>query len=202
MVKKKQTAPAAETSATPRKSRGFLRASTVTTKTIRQAGSKRGFAEMRLLTEWPVIVGEALAGGCRPLKVGYSSRTASLGATLHIATDGARATEIMHQKEQIIERVNQFYGYRAVSKIRIDQSRGFVPSQAEAQMSATGMASAGLAEEQALFEAAPPRPAAIDGVADDGLRRALGRLGASVKAKAAKEAAKGGYSEGALRRKQ
>jgi hypothetical protein len=199
MVKKKQPAkPAPATSldnAPPRKSRGFLRASTLTTKTIRQVGSKRGFAELRLLTEWPVIVGEALAAGCRPLKVGYAARTASLGATLHIAADGARSTEIMHQKDQIIERVNQFYGYRAVSRLHIDQSQGFTPSAAEAHMAT------GLAEGRSDFEAAPARPIAVDGVADEGLRKALGRLGVSVKAKAAKGPVDDSDSNGALRRK-
>lgn len=197
MAKKKQAPPSPAEQRDARKSRGFLRASTLTTKTIRQVGSKRGFAELRLLTEWPVIVGDALAAGCRPVKVGYASRTASLGATLHIAADGPRAIEVMHQKEQIIERVNQFYGYRAVSRLRIDQSQ----SPARAGGAAHMAEGAGLAEDRAAFSGAPAAQVAVDGVADEGLRRALGRLGANVKAKAAgKDAAQSGLS-GAFRRK-
>ena len=119
--------------------------------------------------------GSALAPTCRPVRVSYGRR--GLGATLVLRTDGARAPEVEHLAPRIIERVNQFYGYRAVARIRITQS-GAAP---------------GFAEKQAGFAAGPPpgptdadteRAAALTGgIEDAGLRAALTRLGANVLAR-------------------
>ena len=119
-----------------RRAKGFARASDLVTPTLKQAGARRGFAELRLLTEWRVVVGDALAQVCRPLRVSYKGRTSGLGATLHVTAEGARAPELAMQEPQIIERVNQFYGYRAISRLRIDQSR----SDMMAAPSGTGFA--------------------------------------------------------------
>lgn len=167
-----------------RRAKGFARCADLAAPTLKQAGAKRGFAELRLLTEWRVIVGEALAGVCRPIKVSYKGRTTGLGATLHVAAEGARAPELTMQEPQIIERVNQFYGYRAVSRLVIDQSR--------APMLGPAGRAAGFAEPGADFVAGAPnaqaidevaRAHALDGVTDERLRLALGRLGANIKAR-------------------
>ncbi|MEM7269542.1 MAG: DciA family protein [Pseudomonadota bacterium] len=155
-----------------RRARGFLHAAELAPGALKSAGAKRGFAELKLLTQWRAIAGERLYKVCRPVKVTYASRSASLGATLVIAVEGARAPEIEMRKGEIIERVNAFYGYRAVSKLRIDQSRS--PSLSVRQ---------GFAEEHAPFT--PPAAPPVDGVADQRLALALGRLGANIKRKAA-----------------
>lgn len=160
-----------------RRARGFARAADLAAPTLKQAGAKRGFAELRLLTEWRVIVGEALAGVCRPIKVSYKGRTTSLGATLYIAAEGARAPELAMQEPQIVERVNQFYGYRAISRLMIDQSR-------------SGMLAAGFSEKPDAYTQDHPKQAEpshgrvpVEGVTDERLRLALARLGANISAK-------------------
>ena len=168
---KRKTAP---TPPPKRRSKGFRSVAQLTPDALKQAGAKRGFAEARLLTHWPEIAGEALSGICRPIKVSYASRSASLGATLILAADGARGPEIEAQKPRIIERVNSYYGYRAVSRISIDQSRS--PSQMQ-----------GFAEPAAVFEGPKPTPRPIEGVSDERLALALGRLGANVRSKAARK---------------
>lgn len=178
-----------------RKSRGFLRAATLTPDALRSAGAKRGFAELRLLTEWRAVAGEALASICRPVKVSYSRRDApGLGATLIVTAPGARAPEVEMSAPRIIERVNAFYGYRAVSRIRIDQSRDpSAPLRRSAPL--TGQ-TAGFAEDAPGWSGPPPgvaggaaepiadEVAPVAGVADERLARALARLGASVVAHA------------------
>ncbi len=157
-----------------RRSKGFQSVAQLTPNALKQAGAKRGFAEARLLTHWNEIAGEALAAICRPIKVSYAGRTASLGATLVLAADGARGPEIDAQKPRIIERVNSYYGYRAVSRISIDQSRS--PSRMQ-----------GFAEPAAAFEGPKPAPRPVEGVTDERLALALGRLGANIKSKAARK---------------
>lgn len=166
-----------------RRGRGFARASDLASSVMAEAGAKRGFAERKLLTRWPDLVGEEISALCRPIKIAYGSqRDAGLGAVLHLAVSGAAATEIDHRRTEIIDRVNAHYGYRAVSRIRIAQTAG-------------GGAGGGFAEPAPGFDG-PARAArratlaaeeetALADVADARLRKALARLAANVHIKTA-----------------
>lgn len=153
---------------------GFRRAADRARPVLDKVAGRHGFAQPDVLVRWPEIVGDALAPTCRPVKVRYGSNR-SLGATLVVQAEGARAPEVEHLAPRIIERVNQFYGYRAVSRVRVVQ---------------TG--AAGLAEPVATFSGPKHAPTAEEaeraaalaaGVEDGGLRDALTRLGANVLAR-------------------
>lgn len=154
----------------PRRARGFARAATLAPEVLRTAGAKRGFAELRLVTEWESIVGADFAALCRPVKVTWRGRGAGLGAAIVLAATGARAPEVEMRAPELLERINAFYGYRAISRARIDQSR------------AGGRSAAGVAEDAEPWEGPPPAP--VEGIADQRLALALARLGANVRAKA------------------
>ena len=141
---------------------------------IREASETRGFAVSRLLTHWSEVVGETVAAVTRPVEVSYGK--GGMGATLTILTTGPHAPMIEMQKEQIRERVNSCYGYRAIARLRITQT-----------------APTGFAEGQAVFAPAPRSAVpAIDpeieassanlskDVTNDELRLALQALGANV----------------------
>ncbi|MEM0988889.1 MAG: DUF721 domain-containing protein [Pseudomonadota bacterium] len=99
---------------------------------MRRVAGDAGFAEADVLLRWAEIVGEDLAGRCRPVKVSYGGR-GSLGATLIVHADSGRAPEVEHSRRAILERVNQFYGYRAVARLKVTQSsvaRGFAEGAA------------------------------------------------------------------------
>ena len=87
----------------------------------------------------------------------------------------ADAPEIEMLGPRIVERVNAHYGYRAVSRIAIDQSRS------PAHMP-------GFAEPAATFEGPKSAPRPVEGVTDERLALALGRLGANIRSKAAQRA--------------
>ncbi|MEO1734174.1 MAG: DUF721 domain-containing protein [Pseudomonadota bacterium] len=99
---------------------GFKRTSSLLQKRIRAAAESRGFAVSRVVTHWAEIVGEDVAGVCRPVDVGYNR--GGFGATLTLLTTGARAPELEMQKERLRQKVNATYGYNAISRIRITQS--------------------------------------------------------------------------------
>jgi len=140
---------------------------------IRRASEHRGFAATRLLTHWAEIVGDATADIATPVNVSYGR--GGIGATLTILTTGAQAPMLEMQKEQIREKVNACYGYRAISRVRITQT-----------------APTGFAEGRAQFDARPNRPKTptpqmqsrandlSEGVKSDALRTALATLGANV----------------------
>jgi len=138
----------------------------------------RGFAITSLLSEWPAVVGEELARFTAPEKVVWPRRSEdgeaaspqsawrTDGAILVLKVDGPRAIEVQHRAEQILERVNIYFGYRAVAQLRFLQAP--VPK----------------AKSQAP---APPlkveEPIPASGFADTGLARALGRLAAGIRGK-------------------
>jgi hypothetical protein len=171
---------------TTRRGRGFRSAGETARRRLGEAAAGHGFAEPEVLMRWPEVVGERLSGLCTPVKVSYS-RAHRLGATLVVRVEGARATEVEHLGPRIIERVNQFYGYRAIDRLKVTQT--------------TGGASGGFAEEPAGYrgrsQAAPaepsppePSPAAearaaemTRGIRSEALRAALTRMGAHVLAR-------------------
>jgi hypothetical protein len=161
-----------------RRGRGFGSPAETARRRLGRAAERYGFAEPEVLLHWSEVVGERLAGLCAPVKVSYP-RDHSLSATLLVRAEGARAPEIDHLGPRIVERVNQFYGYRAIGRVKVTQTTG--PS--------------GLAEAPARFaglrdEAAAPDAAALAraaemtrGIENQELRAALTRMGAHVLAR-------------------
>lgn len=151
---------------------GFKQTGRLISGQIRRASESRGFAQAKLLTNWSEIAGADVAAIARPVEVKFGK--GGLGATLTLLTTGAQAPMLEMQKEQLREKVNQVYGYNAISRIRITQT-----------------AATGFAEGQVSFEHRPTAPdtplptnpdasALVEPVADDGLRSALERLGTHV----------------------
>ncbi|ALG72491.1 hypothetical protein VY88_32765 [Azospirillum thiophilum] len=79
---------------------------------------KRGLAFGALITDWPSIVGQQLSLRTAPDKLSFP-RGKREEATLHIRAMGAIALELQHLEPQIIERINGFFGYRAVARIKL-----------------------------------------------------------------------------------
>ena len=81
----------------------------------------RGFAEVDILSSWEDMVGRDLAKGVIPEKLTFTANTRTNG-TLHVrSAGGAFAMLFEHQKSRVIERINGFFGYPAVSAIKIRQ---------------------------------------------------------------------------------
>lgn len=94
------------------------------TKTV--LGS-RGFAGVDIIEYWDEIVGLDMAKGIRPEKLTFE-KNSRIHGTLHVkSAGGAFAILFEHQKTQIIERINTFFGYPAVSKIHIMQGKLHFP---------------------------------------------------------------------------
>src|SRR5262245_25224638 len=152
----------------------------------RKAFGKYGFSAAPLATDWPTIVGPELAAYTAPERLKWPRAVEApdedadkvrTGATLVLRVDGGRSLDVQHRARQIIERINAYFGYAAVAELRIVQG----PVGAERSGARAGPN--GPNGPMALA----PRPAArpfaeVAEVADPGLRDALARLGAEVKA--------------------
>jgi hypothetical protein len=128
---------------------------------------KYGFAEERLITHWQALLGEALGTRTLPVRLRFAHGQRH-GGTLFIRASGPTALEVQHLAPQIIERINGFFGYPAVAALRLEQGPVDRPARAK--------------------RVPEPPPAEVDdpmleAVADEGLRQALARLQANLRAR-------------------
>lgn len=83
---------------------------------------KKGFVEVDILSNWDKIVGEELADYSFPQKIDFKREQKNNGI-LHLQVpSGAFALEIQHRERFILEKVNAYFGYNAVSGIKIIQN--------------------------------------------------------------------------------
>jgi hypothetical protein len=130
---------------------------------------RRGFTEAALLTRWSDIVGEGLARDAMPDRLAFP-RGRNSGATLHIRVAGAAALELQHLAPQVVERINVFFGYAAVSRLALVQAPiAAPPARSEAPPSAPVAAERTAAIDEAATD-----------IADPALRTAIAALGRAV----------------------
>ena len=87
---------------------------------------KKGVIEMKILSEWKNIVGQDLAEHSLPEKISFAKDQRDNGV-LHLAvTSGAFAIEISHNTPLILEKINTYFGYKAVTKIKTARLLHFI----------------------------------------------------------------------------
>jgi hypothetical protein len=135
----------------------------------REVFGRRGLADGAILTDWPTIAGERLARHSLPEKVTFP-RGSRAGGTLHLTIDnGSLATELLHLEPLLVERINGYFGFCAVARLRIVQG----PLRKVAGRRARPPRALKDKEQQSLA-------ASLVDVADPELRRALEALGRAV----------------------
>jgi hypothetical protein len=171
----------------PRHSIAFARPATRSLKTVgsflpgltAQAFKKYGFTTAHLVMDWPAIAGKDLAAVSAPERLKWPPRPAAeaaeaepvrgrRGATLVLRVEAARALDIQYKRHQILERINAYFGYAAVSDLRLVQAPLPAPAGRAGQP-----------------RAAPARAVVpnVEGIADGALREALTRLGSRLHAR-------------------
>src|SRR5947209_2187577 len=86
-------------------------------RTLGDVFAKRGFASAELVTRWSEIVGAEIADHSQPEKIQWlPARHGQLPepGRLVLRVEGPVALEIRHLSAIILERVNRFFGWRAV----------------------------------------------------------------------------------------
>ena len=86
----------------------------------RAAFRRFGFVQSSVVTRWNEIVGPRYAAISAPEAIRFPVGKKSEG-TLDLVVEGAHATMMQHVFPEIIERVNRFFGYSAVAKIKMRQ---------------------------------------------------------------------------------
>lgn len=86
----------------------------------RTAFRRFGFVQSSVVTRWPEIVGAAHARHCAPESIRFPPGE-KLDGILQLVVTPAHAPLISHVIPEIIERVNRFFGYRAVARVKLRQ---------------------------------------------------------------------------------
>jgi hypothetical protein len=76
--------------------------------------NKQGFAQNYILENWDSIVGPSFIEKSLPIKL----QIEKIGGYLVIACDGSTAIELEYLKEDIIKKINSYYGFQAINKIK------------------------------------------------------------------------------------
>jgi hypothetical protein len=134
-----------------------------------EAFARQGFASADIVTHWPEIVGPEVSAHAEPIKLQWPrGEDEDEPATLVLRVEGPVALEIQQLSAVILERVNRFFGWRAVGRVVLRQAplARRTPPRRPAGPSAEAVAKAA---------------ASLPPIADEGLRDALARLGAAIK---------------------
>lgn len=147
----------------------------------RKAFEKYGFSAATLLTDWTSIVGAQLAACTAPERLKWPRVTgdgndaggdteARPGATLVLRVNADRALDIEYRKRDLIERINVYFGYRAIADVRIFQAPVAGPKPRDVVAT----------PRRATHVVAPAITPALAHIADDGLRAALELMQAGI----------------------
>ncbi len=140
---------------------------------MRPAFQRHGFASEQLAAQWPAIVGEGPSAHAKPERIKWpmaaKTQGQKAGGTLVLRVPAAYSLDIHYDTPRLIERVNQFLGYGAITAIKVlPDSNEPIPQRQRTK----------------------PSPAAvsswqqnIDGIAETDLLEALSRLGSEINPK-------------------
>ena len=156
--------------------RGIVQISEVANGLIDPVLARRAGINTMLLGSWDEIAGAQFAECTRPERISWPRRASEMAGeggghqpgVLTIACEGARALFLSHQQGEIIQRINGFFGFPAISQVRIVQK----PVSAQPRRRPKPRPLTG--------EAARHLDHLVEGIEGDALKAALKRLGTAV----------------------
>lgn len=128
---------------------------------------QHGFIQASLLLEWDVIVGEKFSKICQPEKIVFPHQKRNNGL-LYVGTSSAFAPELSYLEAMIIDIVNKYYGYNAISRLIIRHKKIKPPSSKKIPVNQVEEADKNLIEEQ------------VQSIEDPILQTALRNLGLGI----------------------
>ena len=99
--------------------------------------NKYGKIEFLILSKWPQIVGSFFAEHSEPDKISRLTEDFDefdqpiFKSFLNVRVSPAAAVEFQHYKNTIIEKINSFFGYKAIADLRLQQN--FIPKKKNEQ---------------------------------------------------------------------
>ena len=145
-------------------------------KVNKKYSSKFGKSEFLIMSKWPQIVGTFFADHSEPDRVSRVTEEFNeldepiFKNFLHVKVSPAAAVEFQHYKDTIIEKINSFFGYKAIADLRLQQN--YIP-KAKVNHKLNEMKIS--EEEKEIIKNE------IDVIHDEELQKSIVNLGASIK---------------------
>ncbi len=86
---------------------------------VKKFSPKYGFVNADIITNWEIIAGKDIATKITPIKIVFPFAKKNQGTLYVKITNSAFASIIQYQFPNIIDKVNQYFGYNAISYIKI-----------------------------------------------------------------------------------
>ena len=156
---------------TPKRLNRVVGAGEALQKALDPVFRKRGFAGKDIITHWAAMAPAPYDRIAAPDRLAWPRGERSAGgATLYLRCAEGHALALQHEGQLIAASVNRYFGYVLVGAVRLSAEPFEVVERPE--------------EPQRAPIEAPEVDRAVGGIADDGLRDALRRLGRGIKGKA------------------
>jgi hypothetical protein len=149
-----------------RRTGGMVAVAVPSEKVTRPVFGKHGFAGGALVVDWPAIVGSAVAAHTMPVRIKFPAKERGEGTLVIKVASSAFATELQHLEPLILERINGYFGWKAVSRLRL--LHGPLPERRAK------------APDAVVPAATPELRARLEAVEDPELREVLSRLGRRI----------------------
>lgn len=135
--------------------------------------AKRGFVQTRIIHDWSHIIGKALAQFSQPNKLSFQKDKRSGGMLYIEVYDSGMATQMAYLEPMIIEKIATYFGYKAVSKIKLIQKPSMRATAAKADTTTQQDKTLTDSQQQQLDQM-------LHTIDDDALRQMLASLGKHI----------------------
>ncbi|MDC0058060.1 DUF721 domain-containing protein [Pelagibacteraceae bacterium] len=147
-------------------------------KVNKKYSSKFGKNEFLIISKWPQIVGTFFSDHSEPDKITRVTEEFNefdepiYKNFLHVKVSPAAAIEFQHYKDTIIEKINSFFGYKAIVDLRLNQN--FIPKNNDQNNNKLNQKTISKEEKEAIKNE-------IGIIHDKELEKSIVNLGASIK---------------------
>ena len=148
------------------------------TKVNKNFSGKFGKIEFLILSKWTQIVGSFFADHSEPYKISRITEEFNefdepiYKNFLHVKVSPAAAVDFQHYKDTIIEKINSFFGYKAIADLRLQQN--FIPKKKNEQHLKSEKFETGDKEKELVKRE-------VLNIKDKELEKSIVNLGASIK---------------------
>ncbi len=139
--------------------------------------NRYGKIEYMIISKWPHIVGSFFANHSEPDKISRIPNGENDAGDiiyvnyLHINVSPAAALEFQHFKDTIIEKINSYFGYKAINDLRIQQN--YLPKDEDFNKNKSKMMPVSLEESELISNE-------IESLQNNELKDSLMKLGKNI----------------------
>tara|TARA_Y100001970_G_C14111961_1_gene791381 strand:- start:433 stop:954 length:522 start_codon:yes stop_codon:yes gene_type:complete len=147
-------------------------------KVNKKYSSKFDKREFLIISKWPQIVGTFFSDHSEPDKITSIKDDfneldePTYKNFLHVKVSPAAAVEFQHYKDTIIEKINAFFGYKAIVDLRLQQN--FIPKKTNLNIKKTNEIKISEKEKELIKKE-------IGIIHDEELQKSIVNLGVSIK---------------------